>query len=182
MPVPWARGVPVPYPFYLILVGTIATLILFVQQPELATRALSALLPSSAIQDAQVAFTHSEPHEADFKRKRVAVVGAGASGSAAAFFLARGAREAESRAGLPHGSLLDIVVFEAEDYVGGRESQLRGRSVDRIGGLGWHKQRTPAHTQAAPSSIPTATGASGPSSSARAFSSMRTATSSRRPR
>jgi prenylcysteine oxidase/farnesylcysteine lyase len=49
-------------------------------------------------------------------KKRVAIIGAGASGSAAAFFLERAAREA----GLSKDEL-EIVVFEREDYVGGRK-------------------------------------------------------------
>ncbi|WOO80156.1 Farnesylcysteine lyase [Vanrija pseudolonga] len=55
--------------------------------------------------------------------KRVAVVGAGASGSAAAWFLTRAARIAEARAGKPVGSLLaPVVVYDKEAYVGGRST------------------------------------------------------------
>jgi prenylcysteine oxidase/farnesylcysteine lyase len=115
---------PVPYPFYILVVCTIATLILFVQQPELATRvaaSVSALPPRSLlpITPKPTHATIAPPH--DLKPRRVAIVGAGASGSAAAFFLARAARETESRADVPHGSLLHIVVYEREDYIGGRE-------------------------------------------------------------
>jgi prenylcysteine oxidase/farnesylcysteine lyase len=54
--------------------------------------------------------------------KRVAIVGAGASGAAAAFFLRRAARVAEKRAGLMEGELLgEVVVYETADWVGGRE-------------------------------------------------------------
>lgn len=64
----------------------------------------------------QVVFAQAKP-------KRVAIVGAGASGSAAAFFLRRAARVAEKRAGVESGELLgEIVVYEQEDYVGGRKS------------------------------------------------------------
>lgn len=113
---------PVPYPFYILVICTIATLILFVQQPELAIRAaasVSALTPLSFVSTAptQQIFNTTQ----DLRRRRVAVVGAGASGSAAAFFLSRAAREAESRAGAPHGTLLDIVVYERADYLGGRK-------------------------------------------------------------
>jgi prenylcysteine oxidase/farnesylcysteine lyase len=63
----------------------------------------------------QVVFAQGAP-------KRVAIIGAGASGSAAAFFLRRAARIAEKRAGLEEGELLgDIIVFEKDDRVGGRE-------------------------------------------------------------
>ena len=53
--------------------------------------------------------------------KRVAIVGAGASGSAAAFFLRRAGRVMAARTGKE--VLGDIVVFDKEGYVGGRESQ-----------------------------------------------------------
>lgn len=57
--------------------------------------------------------------------KRVLIVGAGASGSAAAFFLRRAARVMEERIGVEEGRLVgEIVVVEKEGYVGGRTSQL----------------------------------------------------------
>ncbi|BEJ12051.1 hypothetical protein CspHIS471_0205110 [Cutaneotrichosporon sp. HIS471] len=121
MPVPWRRGMPIPYPFYILVVCTIATLILFIQQPELATRvaaSVTALSPLSLINFGSVKQEFASPN--DLRPRRVAIVGAGASGSAAAFFLSRAAREAESRAGAPHGSLLDIVVYDRADYIGGR--------------------------------------------------------------
>ncbi|TXT11838.1 uncharacterized protein COLE_02248 [Cutaneotrichosporon oleaginosum] len=116
---------PVPYPFYILVVCTIAILILFVQQPELATRAVTSVTAYSPL--SFVFFAAKPTHEVfaqptDLRRRRVAIVGAGASGSAAAFFLSRAAREAESRAGAPRGSLLDIVVYEREDYIGGRST------------------------------------------------------------
>lgn len=134
MPILRGRGVPVPYPFYILLVGTLATLLLFVQQPELATRVASAFSltsPTEAVKAAQVVLPHAQESLVEVnqepKRRRVAIVGAGASGSAAAFFLARAARQAENRAALPANSLLDIIVYEAEDYIGGREySYLEG--------------------------------------------------------
>jgi len=58
------------------------------------------------------------PPEKSHQGKRVAIVGAGASGSAAAFFLERAAREA----GLKDGAL-EIVVYERNDYIGGSESE-----------------------------------------------------------
>lgn len=57
--------------------------------------------------------------------KRIAIVGAGASGSAAAFFLRRAANVVERRAGLAESSLIsDIIVYEKEGYVGGRMYSL----------------------------------------------------------
>ena len=57
------------------------------------------------------------------KPKRALVVGAGASGSAAAWFLRRAANVMEDRVGVARGSLLDeIVVVEREAYVGGSTS------------------------------------------------------------
>ncbi|WVF66428.1 hypothetical protein IAT40_001168 [Kwoniella sp. CBS 6097] len=55
--------------------------------------------------------------------KRVAIIGAGASGTSAAFFLRRAATVAEKRLSSDGGKLLgDIVVFDKEDYVGGRST------------------------------------------------------------
>lgn len=57
--------------------------------------------------------------------KRIAIVGAGASGSSAAFFLRRAANVVERRAGLGESSLIsDIIVYEKEGYVGGRMYSL----------------------------------------------------------
>nr|XP_019048632.1 hypothetical protein I302_02404 [Kwoniella bestiolae CBS 10118]OCF27562.1 hypothetical protein I302_02404 [Kwoniella bestiolae CBS 10118] len=57
--------------------------------------------------------------------KRVAIIGAGASGSAAAFFLNRAARAVEKKLGVKEGSKLgEIVVFEKEGYVGGRSTVI----------------------------------------------------------
>jgi len=68
--------------------------------------------------------SHPSAHN-QTRPKRVAIIGAGASGSAAAFFLSRAARVAENRADLPEGSLLsEIVVYERERYVGGRMSKV----------------------------------------------------------
>ena len=67
----------------------------------------------------------AEPHHkalAQGRPKRVAIIGAGASGSASAFFLRRAGRVMEERIGVAEGSLLgEIVVFDREGYVGGRE-------------------------------------------------------------
>ncbi|KAK4685297.1 prenylcysteine oxidase / farnesylcysteine lyase, partial [Tremellales sp. Uapishka_1] len=68
--------------------------------------------------------------------KRIAIVGAGASGSAAAFFLRRAARVAEDRSGLARGSLLgEIVVIDKADYVGGRSTTVFPHSDPRIRGV-----------------------------------------------
>lgn len=57
--------------------------------------------------------------------KRIAIVGAGASGSSAAFFLRRAANVIERRAGLAESTLIgDILVYEKEGYVGGRMYNL----------------------------------------------------------
>jgi prenylcysteine oxidase/farnesylcysteine lyase len=53
--------------------------------------------------------------------KRVAVIGAGASGTSAAWFLDRAAGEAATRIGLNKSQVLsEVVVFDQNDYVGGR--------------------------------------------------------------
>lgn len=65
------------------------------------------------------------PHRGAIKQdgpKRAAIIGAGASGSASAFFLNRAARIMEARIGVPERSLLgEIVMFDREGYVGGSE-------------------------------------------------------------
>lgn len=67
----------------------------------------------------------SSPHGADLpptalgKLKRVAIVGAGASGSAAAFFLERAARSTEGE------GEIELVVFERDARVGGRSTTVR---------------------------------------------------------
>lgn len=52
--------------------------------------------------------------------KRIAVIGAGASGSAAAWFMSRAGRVMKERIGKE--VLSEIAVFEQSDKVGGRES------------------------------------------------------------
>lgn len=54
--------------------------------------------------------------------KRVAIIGAGASGTSAAWFMTRAGRVMEQRMGLAKGSLLgEVVVYDREDHVGGSE-------------------------------------------------------------
>jgi prenylcysteine oxidase/farnesylcysteine lyase len=66
-------------------------------------------------------YTYPPPTHVHARPKRVAVVGAGASGAAAAWFVRRAGRVAERRAGVPEGTLLgEVVVFEQADYIGGR--------------------------------------------------------------
>lgn len=76
----------------------------------------------------------ADPHHAaiaQLRPKRVLVVGAGASGSAAAFFLRRAARVMEERLGMDEGRLVgEIVVIDKEGYVGGRKSGL----IERLAG------------------------------------------------
>jgi prenylcysteine oxidase/farnesylcysteine lyase len=70
----------------------------------------------------------ADPHHAalaQLRPKRILVVGAGAGGSAAAFFLRRAARVMEERIGVDEGRLVgDIVVIDKEGYVGGSELTL----------------------------------------------------------
>ncbi|EIW73268.1 hypothetical protein M231_03632 [Tremella mesenterica] len=61
--------------------------------------------------------------------KRVGIVGAGASGSAAAFFLRRAGKVVKDRIGKE--VLGEIVVFEKEDYVGGRSTTVFPHSDPR---------------------------------------------------
>jgi ketol-acid reductoisomerase len=76
----------------------------------------SSVEGASAEQDKDLALAQLRP-------KRVAIVGAGASGSAAAFFLRRAARIMEERIGAREGAMLgEVVVVDKEGYVGGRES------------------------------------------------------------
>ena len=101
---------------FVALSGLIALLLL---QPFQKSR--STDFPVFIIED----YTYpSDKHEAaitQLRPKRVAVVGAGASGSAAAFFLRRAGRVMEERIGVSPGNLIgDIVVFDKEGYVGGR--------------------------------------------------------------
>jgi len=85
-------------------------------------------LHHDAIHPEAYGYVASQAVFAQDQSKRVAIVGAGASGSAAAFFLSRAARIAEQRAGLEPGELLgQIVVYEREERVGGRESLQCGR-------------------------------------------------------
>ena len=54
--------------------------------------------------------------------KRIAIVGAGASGSSAAWFMRRAGRIIEERLGKEEGEVLgEIVIFDKEDRVGGSE-------------------------------------------------------------
>lgn len=113
----------------MILTFAVATIVLLVVLPYSALSAHGNPLPvaAAAASQNQAVFAPEPPVlGTEHKPRRVAIVGAGASGSAAAFFLRRAAREAESRAGLEPGSLLgDLIVFERESYVGGRGYYIR---------------------------------------------------------
>jgi len=64
-----------------------------------------------------------EPHAAALNQtrpKRVAIIGAGAGGSSAAWFLSRAGRVVEERLGVGEGSILgEIVVVDKLGHVGG---------------------------------------------------------------
>lgn len=79
-------------------------------------------LPTDQVHTARPQKGSAELALAQVRPKRVAIIGAGASGSAAAFFLRRAARIMEERIGVPEGQLLgDVVVVDKEGYVGGRK-------------------------------------------------------------
>ena len=68
----------------------------------------------------------SHAHVLERKPRRVAIIGAGASGSSAAWFLSRAAGVVADRLGVEKDRLLeDIVVFDREERPGGRESDRR---------------------------------------------------------
>ncbi|TXT07375.1 hypothetical protein VHUM_03095 [Vanrija humicola] len=98
------------------------------------------VLPASSASAPARSLTQQQayaPHQlvlgaAGTRAKRVAVVGAGASGSSAAWFLTRAARIAEARAGLEAGALLaPVVVYDKEDYVGGRSTVVFAHNDSR---------------------------------------------------
>jgi hypothetical protein len=78
----------------------------------------TALLPPLLARPPTPARPDSPP-SALGKLKRVAIVGAGASGSAAAFFLERAARSTEGE------GEVQLVVFERDARVGGRSTTVR---------------------------------------------------------
>lgn len=93
--------------------------------------ALAATHAAADQGDTQAVFAADHDHTtqpidaAEVRPKRVAIIGAGASGAAAAMFMSRAAREAEQQRGMKKGELLgDLVIYEKNDYVGGRELAL----------------------------------------------------------
>jgi hypothetical protein len=62
--------------------------------------------------------------------KRVAIIGAGASGCSAAFFLARAAAEAQG-SNVQGGLIEEIVVYESNSFIGGRQLEQSSR-VDNL--------------------------------------------------
>lgn len=107
---------------------------------------------------------HDELHEIDIppapfkgsvaditqlRPKRVAIVGAGASGSSAAFFLRRAARIMEERIGAHEGAMLgEVVVVDKEGYVGGREFWFVVLKMGRGGVWGLAERRGGEKTKA----------------------------------
>jgi prenylcysteine oxidase/farnesylcysteine lyase len=79
---------------------------------------LIASYPSPTFRQEQGYTYHTHPH-ADQGLKRVAIIGAGASGSSAAWFLARAGRVMSERMG--REVLGEITVFESDTRVGGSE-------------------------------------------------------------
>ncbi|WWC85730.1 uncharacterized protein L201_000596 [Kwoniella dendrophila CBS 6074] len=114
-----------PFRIKIITVSVLLVLSILLVQPF---QIRHPTIPFLFNQDNEVDITASGPYSAsnnggnsEQKARRVAIIGAGASGSSAAFFLKRASRVAESRLGLKEGSLLDeVVVFDKEGYIGGR--------------------------------------------------------------
>ncbi|ORY25191.1 Prenylcysteine lyase-domain-containing protein [Naematelia encephala] len=78
-------------------------------------------------------YTYPAPEVSHTRPKRVAVVGAGASGSAAAWFLRRAGRVVEARSGLSEGDILgEVVVFDKEGYIGGRTTTVFPHGDERL--------------------------------------------------
>ncbi|KAL1412043.1 hypothetical protein Q8F55_003040 [Vanrija albida] len=112
---PWPSGrTALLLALFLALFGVLYFPVLTPAPPQRATHAAH---PAAGGYEAhQVVFAQPSP-------KRVAIVGAGASGSAAAWFLSRAARIAEARAGKePFSLLAPVVVYDKESYVGGRST------------------------------------------------------------
>ncbi|WVR03358.1 hypothetical protein IAU60_000349 [Kwoniella sp. DSM 27419] len=114
----------------------ILTTLLLAQQ---SSRGRSPSVLASSVGGQGVEVTPSAPaalHEGATNQdrpKRVAVVGAGASGSAAAFFLRRAGREVERRLGVEEGSRMgEIVVFDKEGHVGGRSTTVYPHGDKRL--------------------------------------------------
>lgn len=64
----------------------------------------------------------SHLHALNSSSKRIAIIGAGASGSSAAWFVDRAAGVVADRLGVDKRELVqEIVVFDRNNYVGGRE-------------------------------------------------------------
>lgn len=74
----------------------------------------------SAASNEETVGEEAELHQSS-QGKRVAIIGAGASGCSAAFFLSRAAQEAKAKG---FKSIQEIVVYESNSYVGGRKYKL----------------------------------------------------------
>ncbi|KAL7418891.1 hypothetical protein Q5752_006575 [Cryptotrichosporon argae] len=108
------------------------SLILFVTVFAILHQTRRAPAPTFAFPAEDYVYPSHPAAHAQAGPKRVAIVGAGASGSAAAFFFRRAARVAEARAGLAEGSLLELTVFEKEAYIGGRSTTVHPHSDERL--------------------------------------------------
>ena len=112
--------------------GLVLALCTFLRNHGSQTSSLGSL-PATLIPPLSV---HPPPADANTppsalgKLKRVAVIGAGASGSAAAFFLERAARSTEGE------GEVELVVFERDGRVGGRSMTVRPYGPDGSRGEG----------------------------------------------
>lgn len=98
---------------------------------------LSAPAPQRTFPTFEEPFIYpTHPHTgalAQDRPKRVAVIGAGASGSSAAWFLRRAGRVMEDRLGKAEGELLgEIVVIDREGHVGGRTTTVYPHGDERL--------------------------------------------------
>ncbi|KAK8845403.1 hypothetical protein IAR55_006116 [Kwoniella newhampshirensis] len=128
----------------LILLTSVFTIIsiFLLLRPSSLLPSLSGFSSSSSTKNTQFhsgsnpnkTYPVSEDAQNQFSGKRVAIIGAGASGSSAAFFMRRATRTLERRLGLEEDSgkgVGEIVVFEKEGYVGGRSTTVHPHSDER---------------------------------------------------
>ncbi|WWD22349.1 hypothetical protein CI109_106840 [Kwoniella shandongensis] len=83
-------------------------------------------------QNLNTTYPLSDNAKSQSRPKRIAIIGAGASGSSAAFFVRRAGRTIERRLGLEEGERVgEVVVFDKEGYVGGRSTTVYPHSDKR---------------------------------------------------